>query len=454
MIKVLAYADAGKRTGFERVMHGIMDYLHQTGKFSIVVQGLGYTGNPEIKYDYPVYPAGDMGDPFGVLNMAAVIKKHNPDVMWMVQDLWNITNYMHYKPRDLPAVCYFPVDTPNVKWSYGVSVGAIRYPVAYTQFGAHEAAASVRDFLDIVVAGSRESGKDFQQLMSAINLPNKDGQKVHLRLDRLSKMQNVENWNVIPHGLDRSKFEPRDKKVCRELFAIPQDAFVVMNVNTNQFRKRFDLTFRIFAEFVKTNPKAVLVLHCAGSTERGWDLEQLGRYAGLTSDQVILIHQSVPELAEDELVNLYNCADVMINTAGGEGWGLTAFEGAACGIPQMVPDWSATRELWSKHGMLLPVADWRCEPKFLNSAHAIVDVKKSAEMLRMVAADNDLRIHLGNKALENAAQQPTWDQVGAAFERLLVKSLEPDPIGELTLQDLLDTRKGVVESELRGRTSL
>lgn len=453
MIKVLAYADAGKRTGFERVMRGVMDHLHGTGNFSIVVMGLGYQGNPEMPYDFPVYPAGDPGDPFGVLSMPDTIKKHKPDVVWMVQDLWNITTYMAHKPPELPAVCYFPVDTPNLKWSYGIAAGAMTVPVAYTQFGAQEAAAAVRDCVDRLLEGAVKNGADLEAMRTALRMPHKDGVQMHARLDWLAERQNPEAWQIIPHGLDRKRFEQRDRKACRVAFDIPADAFVVLNVNTNQFRKRLDLTMRVFADLARVRPDARLVLHCANSSERGWDLEQLARYIGI-KDRIHLIHETNPEMTEDELVSLYNTADVMINTAGGEGWGLTAFEGAACGIPQMVPDWSATRELWANYGILLPVSDWRCEPKYLNSAHAIIDVAQSGALLRQVAADDDLRKEMVGMALANADRQPSWSEVGMRFEQLLTSALVERPLKELSLRAVQATRQGNLQSELQGMISL
>ena len=162
------------------------------------------------------------------------------------------------------------------------------------------------------------------------------------------------------------------------------------------------------------------------------------QYYGV-EDKVYFTHSkdTGQELTDDDLITLYNTMDVMINTGGGEGWGLTSAEGAACGIPQLVPDWSATRELWSQHGILLPVKDYRCEPKFLNTCHAIIDTYEAAtELLHL--AESEERLHFWRqRALEWAGQQPTWTDVGRKFERAIYKALEEEPVNEVKIQDLM-----------------
>lgn len=129
---------------------------------------------------------------------------------------------------------------------------------------------------------------------------------------------------------------------------------------------------------------------------------------------------------------------------------MTSFEGAACGVPQLVPDWSATRELWAGYGRLLPVSDVRFEPKYLNTAHAIIDARAAAnELLRMY--DNpEFRAEYGRRALDIAARQWSWNQVGAEFGHLINDALhEPKP-SPLSLDDLMAAREGPLASELAG----
>lgn len=447
----MAYGDAGAHTGFERVLRGVMDYLHSTGEFDIIVQGLGYRGNPDFNYPYPVYPLGDYQDSHGILTVQTEILKHKPDVLWFVQDMWNLAKYMSVKPYDVPAVCYFPVDTPNMKWSYALAMGAMEYPVAYTRFGANEVAAGLRDAVDLLVEGcedKHELSMDDKRAWLSLPQPHEQFGSLTLSLSGIKKWQNPDEIKVIPHGLDKELFKPMDKVQVRKDLDVPPDVFIVGSINANQFRKRQDLVFRAFSLLVHVMPTARLLMHCYQQSPTGWDLHQLARYYGVM-EKTFFIHDHSSDLTDKDLCRLYNCCDVMINTSGGEGYGLTSAEGAACGVPQLVPDWSATRELWKDHGILLPITDWRMEPKFLNTAHANIDAVAAGHFLIELATNSNMLKDYQNKALEFAANQLTWDEVGARFAELLRLSVgSPNEAKLESFNDLLDYRKGIVRSEL------
>ena len=450
-IKILAYGDAGQNTGFERVYREILSHLQNTGHYEVVGYGLGYNGNPEFKYPFPVYPAEHRGDYFGFDALPAVCKKHKPDLIWVVQDMWNHLNYVVRKPVDIPYVGYFPVDTPNLKWSHAMAAGGMSQPVAYTAFGATEAAASIRHAVDIMHTGAKGRSLDTTELREWISLPHPETEsRLNLRLDYLSRWQNLDQWAIVPHGLDHNTFYPVDKKIARQEFEFGEDEFLVGSINTNQFRKQQDRVMRVFAMLAEKVPEARLVMYCNGNNESGYDLHQAAAYLGISS-KCYFVHDFVQELSDESLNLLYNSCDVMINTAGGEGWGLTSMEGAAAGVAQMVPAWSATREVWGPHAMLLPILDWRMEPRHLNTCHALVDVEAAGKQLVEFATNPDVRQRYTNSAKLIANAQPTWAQVGKSFEYILRKTHatfgQPK---KMSLEDVVNARKGEVKSELAG----
>lgn len=450
MTKILAYGDGGVHTGFERVFRGIMTRVNATDGFEVVGMGIGHRGDPTIKYDFPVYPANFYGgEYFGFQGLNKAIETHKPDMLWILQDLWNITHYMSYRKYDIPTMVYFPVDTPNLKWSYAVSLGSVACPVAYTQFGAHEGAAAVQDAVDLVVEGARQKGLDFDERKATISIPHPSGTKLTMRMDYLSRNQNLDAWGVIPHGIDPESFKKLDKEQCRKEYGIEEGAFLVGDIGTNQFRKRHDTALRIFAGFAARVPEARMLLYCQGSDESGWDLQQLARYLGVY-EKIFFVHDQLDRpLTTTELCEIYNCLDVMINTSGGEGWGLTATESALCGVAQMVPDWSATREIWGEAAVRIPVLDWRFEPKFLNTAHAILDVKAGIEQLYQLYSDKELLAAYSAAAEKLAKATPTWDEVGDRFVKLMYRTLntqcEPRP---RSFNEILKHRKVPIKSEL------
>lgn len=454
MKKLLAIGDAGANTGFARVMKGICDHLHNTLDWEVVVRGVNYRKGNGIQYDYEVLPvASDHGsDPMGFLDFEQHVADVQPDALFVLQDLWNIAHYMARKERALPTVCYFPVDTPNMKWSYALGLGAVSEAVSYTHFGAAETACAVRDATDVVLERVGAEGLDSHQRATWFTVPNQ-ALELHCRMDRLARWQNTDDWNVIPHGFEPGVFEPRDRAAARKRFNIPEDAFVVGSVNTNQFRKRQDVLLRAFRYVLDRVPNAVLMLHCAGGDMQGWDLSQACRYHGIHR-ATRAVHHRVPRLSDEELCDLYNCFDAHVNVSGGEGWGLTSFEAAACGVPQIVPNWSATRELWEGYGLLARVSDYRMEPKTLNTCHALVDPEDVGRKLVALAGDVDVRGRWAEAALQNAARQKTWDQVGQGFNVLLHRALREPSARGMSFDELQRGRIGDGKSELAGVVTL
>lgn len=417
---ILVVGDHGQATGFERVIRGITTHLLETGEFSLVGRGIGYglNGNDRA-YPYPVLPASfDAGSMLGTANFGRWLEQHTPDAVLFVQDLWNIATYLGHGTKDLPVVAYYPVDTPNLKADYCASLGAVGERVVYTNFGAYESALGVRAACDRIM----RAGVDPAAPITRLELPHGDLLH-HLRADWLCAAQEPSGYTVIPHGLDPAEWQPVDRKTARAYFGLPQDAFIITNVNTNQFRKRLDTTIRIFARVARVRKDALLVLHCHGGDRNGWDLMQLAHYFGV-QDRVVLVHALKPVLSEEELATLYSVADLNINTSGGEGWGLNSVHSAACGVPQAVPDWSATAEIWEQdEAIKFEVSDYRMEPRGINTAHAILDVRSCADAIITFAESTGWRQALTEGAARFVARQWSWEQVGAAFAERLRSAL-------------------------------
>jgi D-inositol-3-phosphate glycosyltransferase len=447
--RLLVIGDHACQTGFARVVRGVADALDATGRYEIRVRAINFTPQFAHGHPYEVRPvtSDPATDPLGVLDLEGHLEAVKPDAVLIVQDLWHQMAYLARMPRTLPTIGYFPVDCPNLKWSYALAGAGLTRAVTYTQFGAREAAAGMREAADVVGPQVERAAASTTGAPTWFSIP-KDGGELHCRLDRMARLQNPTGWDVVPHGVDLALFRPEPQRAARAQYGIPESAFVVLNVNTNQFRKRQDLTIRAFARFARTRPEALLILHCmGGSSGQGWDLSQLARYYGV-QHQVVLVHQKRPVLTDDELRVLYNTADVQINTAGGEGWGLSSFEGAACGIPQLVPDWSATRELWAGAGVLLPVADWRHEPKMLNTAHAILSVPGIVAALERLYEDTTERSIVGEQCYHRAHAQVGWPEVATRFDRLITAARREAPARACPMSAVVAARRGVCRSEL------
>jgi glycosyltransferase involved in cell wall biosynthesis len=242
-------------------------------------------------------------------------------------------------------------------------------------------------------------------------------------------------------------FVPVEKSLARKMWGVPESTFVVQSINTNQFRKRQDITIRAFAWLAQHHPDCMLILHASNGDGYGWDLAQLARLYGV-QDKVMCTHWVIPQLDHEQLVSLYSLADVHINTSGGEGWGLTSVESALCGVAQLVPDWSATREIWAGYGMLLPLEGYRFEAKYVNTAHASVDPRQAGQRLLYLAQNQQVTAALANTCRERALAMPTWKEIGDRFVGRVDEVLNAAPPVALTPTELLAARKAVVRPAL------
>jgi glycosyltransferase involved in cell wall biosynthesis len=425
--KLLIYADAGQPTGFEKITRGLatnlMDY------YDLTVAGIGYYGQRDVAYyTFPVIPAtlNPSKDFMGLGYFNNILEETEPDVILFIQDVWNVLPLAAKKPIDLPSVIYTLPDSPNLKWIYGFGLGLHSNVVTPTHFGARELVASVQSALTEMKPGLSET-----EPTRTISLKD-SAHNVVVRLDRLAAFQNETNINVVPIGINPVP-DIITKAKAREQVNLPKDAFIILNVNTNSFRKRLDLTLVAFSRVLDFIPDAHLVLHAQGDQTTGWDLKQLIKLLNLTNDNITIF---TDKLTEIELFMLYKCADVQINTSTGEGWGLPAIEGWQVGVPQLVPDWSATREIWSEDARI------RTKPhgfhySNVNTMHGRISV---SDLVNKICNLSRLRTNPVITLRE-------WPSIAAEFNIIIKHALNEPPMREMTLSQVFNERLVHVESE-------
>ena len=168
--------------------------------------------------------------------------------------------------------------------------------------------------------------------------------------------------DVITHGFDKDKFFPIPRELARKQMNLPNDRFVVLNLNRNQPRKRYDILIMAFVELICKYPTKPIYLFCVcdKGEKGGWDL--FGLYKRELTLRKVPVEQfgdrlmvsSVDMVFRDEDINMfYNAANVGINTADGEGWGLCNFEQMGVGVPQIVPDIGGFKEFCTSNNSVL-----------------------------------------------------------------------------------------------------
>jgi glycosyltransferase involved in cell wall biosynthesis len=165
---------------------------------------------------------------------------------------------------------------------------------------------------------------------------------------------------VLEHAVDPTVFScmPSDaRKGIRSNMGIPEDATILLNINRNSQRKRLDLTVGGFVGLLKSNPTKPYYLIIASNlqpqTGAYYDIQRIfleelkdnGMDFQAYARRLLLIDTSPPNVWSDEAINqLYNVADIGVNTSDGEGFGLCQLEHMYTGAPQIVTDVGAYRD--------------------------------------------------------------------------------------------------------------
>lgn len=161
----------------------------------------------------------------------------------------------------------------------------------------------------------------------------------------------ISDVRVLEHAVDNEVYH-KLQKIKKEAFKvsmnIPKDAIVILNANRNSQRKRLDLTIQGFVRYLSKNPNVYLLLLTHNSHEAGayYDvgriyIEELKVHnmdKELYAKHMVVIDSSAVALNDTKINEIYNAADIGINTSDGEGFGLCQLEHLYTGAPQIVTD--------------------------------------------------------------------------------------------------------------------
>jgi glycosyltransferase involved in cell wall biosynthesis len=158
---------------------------------------------------------------------------------------------------------------------------------------------------------------------------SKFGQQMLGRLDPL----------YVPHAVDTTVYNPRDRKQVREETGVPQDAFLVGMVAANKgrpSRKGFAQAFQAFKQLSDKHDNAYLYLHTMTSPglAGGEDIPAMLNAIGIPTNRVLAADQyrmSFEPYSHDTMAMIYSTMDVLLNPAIGEGFGVPVLEAQACG---------------------------------------------------------------------------------------------------------------------------
>ncbi|MCZ9309533.1 D-inositol-3-phosphate glycosyltransferase [Corynebacterium uberis] len=202
----------------------------------------------------------------------------------------------------------------------------------------------------------------------------------------------LERIVVVPPGADTELFTPgtnRNTELARRALGVPLHAKVIAFVGRLQEFKGPQVLIRAVAQMLADAPWANLrVLICGGASgaqAAATTYRDLARELGV-AHRIRFLDPRPPE----ELVTVYQAADVVAVPSYNESFGLVALEAQATGTPVVA----------ARAGGL-PIAVAEGETGVLVEGH---DPRDWAEALAELLDDDDTRIRMGRDAVEHAAQ--------------------------------------------------
>lgn len=404
--RLLVVGDAVTASGFATVTHNLCRRLSRD--FEIHHLGLGYQGDPHEE-KWKIYPADQGGDPAGRKRLEPLVQALRPDVVFLLNDPAVVAGYLEelrtFQPA-LKVVAFCAVNAAPLDIPFAALAGADRL-VTFTEFGRRTLEQAAR-----------------------------------------AEQSRAPRIEVIPPGVDTRTFHPvsreLDPRLCRNQVIRQHigdrpdyhDAFIVLNANRNQPRKRIDLTIKGFALFARNKPDNVKLHLHMGVVDAGWNVVQLAEREGIRSRLILSTRKPrlVP-ISRTDLNLAYNASTVGINTCHSEGWGLVSFEHAATGAAQIVPRHTACAELWQGAALQVEPVMTLIAERTLTEMR-IVSPEGVAEALERLYEDPKLLADLSEAARRNATRpEYRWSHIAARwkclFRELLDRPAEAGDSGEL-----------------------
>jgi glycosyltransferase involved in cell wall biosynthesis len=420
--KLFVWCDFLVDTGFGIVAKNLLDTMHED--YDVTVLGINNHGLK--KYDtskyfvYPIVPP----DMLGFKRIIQVIKQDQPDLIFLFQDIFHISEVLpHIKKEfpDIPVVSYFPIDGSPVSTAWDNVLTNSDKIITYTAWAKEQ---------------------------------------IQLRFP-----DNKKKIEYLYHGVDFKVFYPHAKQHIEKIRDSWKwnDKFVVCNVNRFQPRKAVPLGMRAFSMFAKgykvckcgnwmpidrvkcdlnmcpeediievhdeVKEDVFLYLHMmpqepsmgpgranllqAHLLNNGFVDTDVNKILGINAKNIYK-----DEVPASVINDIYNASNINFSTTLGEGVGLSLIESAATGTPSIAPRNSAIPEMLLDTGHLLSNTTVFNMP--LDNAHLrpIVDMKEVVKALEIEYKkwkNTDEQKTVNKACLDHANEAFQW---GDKVERL------------------------------------
>lgn len=227
----------------------------------------------------------------------------------------------------------------------------------------------------------------------------------------------------IPHATFPDVYKPlskEEKSKFRQMFSIPDNKFVIGTVARNQGRKMLDRTIKIFAEYAKKDPDALLFMHTdpddqaqvfhMGSLLQRYNIMNRVLFSGMR-------YYKGFDYAQMNAV--YNIMDVFILSTSGEGFGIPIIEAMSAGVPVLATDYTTTPELVTDHNAGFGIKLLGEITGSWNVERGLCDIEDGVKKLEMLKASQQLRETMGKNGRDAVLKEYDWKIVGPQWVKLV-----------------------------------
>ena len=283
--------------------------------------------------------------------------------------------------------------------------------------------------------------------------------------DEIAKVMG-ERPAMVYHGIDTKVFHPvkpsnpiifpataegapplqlKNKDHCKSFWAawfgmrVPRTW--MLRTDRHMPRKRYNAMLRALVPVLASNPDTLMVIHCNHTDQGGSLPDTISKLPGVKQihtnrithtgisppegyalfgrDYPQIVLTNLSGLAREQLVSLYNAADLYLSTSA-EGFGLTIAEALACGVPAVGLDYSAVPEVIGPAGVLVPPA-YLYDNEY-DHFWAAIDEPQFAAAVNALLTDSQQRETLGRKGPRHIRANFSWDVAADQFADLLRNS--------------------------------
>lgn len=393
--------------GYSKVVYNIIKQLALVPWIQLVHFGTQKMVNADLGRTYPsgvkVIDGTAMEKEkqagFALTELSSVINSEKPDVVWIYNDLAVVCAYIEHIRKAIEKR-FFKI------WAY--------VDVTY--------AAPPQGMIDIL-------NRDVERIFCFTK-----GWKDVIKSQGITRPVDVMN-----HGMDPTMFRVVPKEVARQTLGLPKDVFMFTSVNKNIPRKRLDLLIMSFVKLMVRFPtKPIFMLIVADKGDQGGfplfdvfarEIKVNGGSVEMFGNRLLVTSKDT--CYRDEDINLlYNCGDVGVSCAEGEGFGLCTFEQMALGVPQIVPEINGYSEYCTKENSLMVKPKLRY---YIPQAHSavmgeaqMVDPEDMSKAMEKYVFDDNLR-KLHGKLGKELMTTYSWEKCTAILvKRLRVVQEEDD----------------------------